>query len=274
MKNLITLFFMAFSLCLQAQTFPAPSTKAMVMQTVGVTDITIDYSSPGVKGRKIYGDVVALNEIWRTGANSATKVTFGTDVQIGTATVPAGNYALFTVPGESKVSVMFNSNWDQGGTEDYDASLDVAKIEVPFTKLAKPMERLQFTIENGSAKGADIVFAWADRTFSVPVKIDTEKFAKANMEKKETEYANRFRVYNDAASYHLEMGNLDEAQKMAEMSTSIDKRFWNVHTLAKVYAAQGNKDMAKQVASESMELAQKAEYQPYVDMNKKLIESL
>lgn len=274
MKSLLISGFLMIGLTTQAQIFPAPSTKSMVMQTVGVTDVTIEYSSPAVRGRKIFGDVVPYNQLWRTGANGATKVTFSTDVTIGTANVPAGTYAIFTTPSESKIAVMFNSNTEQGGTENYSASLDVAKVEVSFDKNSKPMERLQFTIENGSSKGGEIVCSWADRSFRVPFAVDTEKFATANLAKQEAEYNGRFRYYNDAATYYLENGNLAEAQKMAEASTKIEERFWNVHTLAKVYAAGGNKEMAKKTAAKSMELAKAANYQPYIDMNQKLIDSL
>src|SRR3954452_15629791 len=87
---------------------PRPSPFAKVVQTVGLTDITVDYSSPGVKGRKIWGGVVPFDQVWRTGANSATRITFSKDVTVGTTKVPAGSYSIFTIPGADAWTVIIN----------------------------------------------------------------------------------------------------------------------------------------------------------------------
>src|SRR4051812_27534598 len=95
---------------------PRPSPFAKVSQTVGLTDITVDYSSPGVKGRKIWGGLVPYDQMWRAGANTATKVTFSKDVTFAGKPVPAGSYSFFLVPGKSEWTVVLNKKADQGGT--------------------------------------------------------------------------------------------------------------------------------------------------------------
>ena len=108
---------------------PRPSPSAKVSQVVGITEIAVEYSSPAVKGRKVFGGIVPLGELWRTGANGATKVTFSKDVTIGDKPVPAGTYALFTIPAKDSWTVIFNKNPNQGGTDQYKQDLDQLRFE-------------------------------------------------------------------------------------------------------------------------------------------------
>ena len=103
----------------QSLEMPALSPSAEVMQTVGVTEITVNYSSPGKRDRTVWGDLVSYGELWRTGANSATTFETSTDITVGGEAVPAGTYALFTIPGEETWTVILNKNADQGGTGQY-----------------------------------------------------------------------------------------------------------------------------------------------------------
>ncbi|HET9299398.1 MAG TPA: DUF2911 domain-containing protein, partial [Candidatus Polarisedimenticolaceae bacterium] len=109
---------------------PAPSPKAKIEQRVGVTDFSVEYSSPGVKGRSIWGSLVPYGELWRTGANAATKLTASKDFTFGDKSVPAGTYSLFTIPGASSWTVILNKKADLGGTNGYDEKEDAARITV------------------------------------------------------------------------------------------------------------------------------------------------
>jgi hypothetical protein len=216
--------------------------------------------------------VVPLGKIWRTGANSATKITFEDDVNFGGIDVKAGKYALFTVPEEGGIKVMLNSNWDQGGTGRYDNSLDVAEIKVPFTKSEPKVERMRFTFENMTSKSADLVFAWDFMSFSVPVKVDSDAKAEVNLKAKMAEFDSQYSFYNEAAAYYLAEGKdpkqaLEWAQKSVEMSP----KFWNMHTLAKAYKAVGDNAQALTTAENSMKMAREADYMPYIKMNEDLI---
>ncbi len=257
-----------------AQTFPAPSPKARTYQMVGLTSVEVEYSSPAVNGRNIFGDLVPYGELWRTGANRASKLMLDGATLINGKTLEAGEYSIFTIPNEKEVAVIFNKNPDQGGTGDYDEAMDAVRVTVPFKKSTQKVERMRFTIENTTLDGADIVFAWADRSFTVPMKVMTEERANTNFELKMKEFEGQFSVYNEAANYYLGSGNLEKAKEMAMKSTEMESKFWNVHTLAKVYKAMGDKPKALEAAQKSMKLAQEAEYKPYIRLNEKLIAEL
>jgi hypothetical protein len=117
MKKVTSLFTALLILGgLSAQEMPAPSPAAMVMQRVGLTDITIEYSRPGVKSRMIFGDLVPYNKLWRTGANKATLIKLSTDAKINGQEIKAGSYSIFTIPGEEEWVVIFNKDTELWGT--------------------------------------------------------------------------------------------------------------------------------------------------------------
>src|ERR1041384_916402 len=126
---------------------PAPSPKARIEQRVGVTDVSSDYSSPGVKGRKIWGEVVPYDKTWRAGANQPTKLTVSRDFSFGGTAVPAGAYSLFMVPGKAAWSVLLNKNL-RVSQEDHDAKDDVPRIQVKPVALPALRERLRYTLDD------------------------------------------------------------------------------------------------------------------------------
>src|SRR3954463_10979126 len=110
---------------------PRPSPFAKVWQVVGLTEITVDYSSPGVKGRKIWGGLVPYDQMWRAGANTATKITFSKDVTFAGKPVPAGTYAFFVIPGKSEWTIILNKKADQAGIgRDYKQEQDLLRAGV------------------------------------------------------------------------------------------------------------------------------------------------
>lgn len=139
-----------------------PSPLKSTENNVGEAQIKIIYSSPGVKDREIWGDLVPYNKIWRTGANDATIFETSADLKINDTILKRGKYSLFTVPGESKWTVMINKVWDQWGAYNYDPSKDAIRMEVTPTKLDSLVERMQFKIENSG----EIKFLWERLQFS------------------------------------------------------------------------------------------------------------
>ncbi len=274
-KILFAAITVAMSQILFGQELPAPSPKAKVFQTVGLTDVEVVYSSPAVNNRKIWGELVPYNEMWRTGANKATTISFSTDVNFGGTEVKAGTYALFTVPNEQRITLLLNSNYDQGGTGSYDSKLDVAKVDAAFTSAASRVERLRFTIEDATMNSANLVMTWSDKTFSVPFKVNTDQFADKNIEAKLKEIDGAYGFYEDAASYYLSAGkDPKKALEWAQKSVSMNEKFWNTHTLANAYKANGDKKMALQTAQKSLALSKEANYAPYIKMNEDLIKTL
>jgi hypothetical protein len=271
MKKVLILAFMAFTITATAQTFPQPSPMAKTYQMVGLTGMEVEYSSPGKKDREIFGDLVPYNELWRTGANSATKITFDENVTFGGEPVKAGTYAMFTIPKKDEFTVILNSNPDQGGTGDYDEAKDVARVKAKAKDLKEPVERMRFTFENTTNESTDLVLSWADKSVTVPITTNTEELAMVNFKKKQEEYENRFNTYNSAANYYLDAGELEKAMKMGEQSVEMKARFYNTHTLAKIYHQMGMNEKAMKQAEKSMKMARDADYQPYIRLNEKLM---
>lgn len=137
------------------------SPNAAVSQTIGTTDVTITYGRPSVKGRQVFGGLEPYGEVWRTGANEATTITFSDDVLVEGEPLEAGTYGLFTVPGEEDWTVIFNNVPNQWGAFDYDSSEDALRVQVE-PETAPMMEQLMFYFEDISPKSGTAVMRWSD----------------------------------------------------------------------------------------------------------------
>ena len=142
-----------------------PSPPAEATGTVDGTDLTINYSQPSVKGREIFGDLVPYGEVWRTGANEATTFDVSNDVEIEGQALPAGKYALFTIPTEDDWTVIFNKTPDQWGAYDYDEAQDALRVEVTPEDAPETVEQLTFEVEDDG----QVTMMWADRAVSFGV---------------------------------------------------------------------------------------------------------
>jgi tetratricopeptide (TPR) repeat protein len=256
---------------LNAQDLPAPSPYGEVTQRVGLTDVTVQYSRPGVKGRTIFGGLEAYGEIWRTGANAATKIVLSTDATIGDVKVPAGTYSILSVPGKEEWKVVLNK--DLKVTENsYNADENIAEIAV------KPMENamtetMMFSFHNVKENSADLVFEWENTSWALPIKVEVEAQAMENIKNEISKLENAYGVYNSSARYYLEHDkDLDQALAWSKKSVSISPQFWNVYTLSLIQHAKGDKKAAIATAERSMKLAEEAGYAPYIQRNKDNIE--
>lgn len=133
---------------------------------IGSATVTVKYGSPSVRGRTIFGDLVPYGNIWRSGANEASTITFSEDVIVEGEALPAGTYALFTIPGEKAWTVIFNKEAEQWGAYDYDESMDALRVEVTPETLEENAEMLEFEV--GSE---EVTLSWADQ--AVPFKVST-----------------------------------------------------------------------------------------------------
>ena len=148
------------------------SPKAMVEQTVGFTEVTIDYSRPGVKGRKIWGGLVPYNVVWRAGANEATKITFSTDVKIDGKKLKAGSYGFFAIPGQKTWILIFNKVANQWGAFEYNDVEDALRIEVTPMQNNCWQEWLAYTINKSSDNKAIVMLEW--EKLKVPFNVEVE----------------------------------------------------------------------------------------------------
>ena len=255
----------------QAPSMPAPSPAASVSQTFGLTKIDINYSSPGVKGRQIWGGLVPYDSVWRTGANVCTNISFSTDVMVGGTKVKQGKYGLFTIPGKNSWTIILNSDASQWGAYDYKKSLDVARITVS-PQMSDMKERMAFTIDPVSDSTAMITLSWEKLKVSFTVMADT----KGMIQKSINDFTdNNWRTYANSANYYVDNGmDLKKAHDWAQMSVTMKEHFFNRYVLAKVLKAEGNTKDALKYATESKTIGDKVNdefYQNYKERVAKLI---
>jgi hypothetical protein len=264
----------------QVQT-PAGSSSGTVSTTVGLTEIKVDYARPKAKGRTIFGEaskgaLVPYGAIWRTAANSGSKITFSDTVKVEGTNVPAGEYLIFTWPGATEWTVALYKDVKLGGnTAGYDKANEVANFKVKSEKLTEKVET--FTINIGDIsddnKNAKIQLAWENTSVKFGVAVDFDKKVMQSITKSlNVEPYNYFQ----AAVYYLESGkDLNQAltwiNKAAE---GMNSPFWVLHQKAKIQKALGDKKGATETATASLESAKKAGNRDYENMNQELIKSL
>jgi len=262
----------------QIQT-PAASPAGSVSSTVGLTDIKIEYFRPSLKGRKIFGEKDVMyphGTIWRTGANSGTKISFSDDVKVEGIDVPKGEYLIFTWPNAGEWTVSLYKDLSLGGnTNDYDASKEAAKFKVKTKKLAEKVETFTISIDDIAAdnKSAKVTLAWENT--AVPIKVAVDYDAKV-MKSIEASTKVNPGNYFQAAVYYLETGrDLKQALEWINIAAeSNPDAFWILHQKAKIQKALGDKKGAIETANASLNSARKANNRDYQTMNQDLISSL
>jgi hypothetical protein len=260
--------------------FPAASPACTLQQRIGLTDIEVVYSRPGVKNRPIFGGIVPYGQVWRTGANGATKITFGTPVTLDGTNIPAGTYALFTIPGEDEWTIIINKDAAQWGSFQYDEKKDVARFKVTPIQLAEQIET--FTIEFNLIRDESAVMnlVW-DHTV-VPIKLEiglTDKIvpqiqaAMASSDKKSDGF-----YFQAATFYYNHDQDLHKALDWVNAGLADKPRiaYEMLYLKAQILAKLGDKEGAIAAAKHSSELAIQAEgaNSSFVKMNQDIISSL
>jgi Protein of unknown function (DUF2911) len=232
---------------------PKPSLAAKVSQVAGVTEISLEYSSPAVRGRDVFGSVVPFGEVWRSGANSCTKITFSKEVQIGGRSVPAGTYCLFTVPRKDKWTFIINKDATQWGAFQYKDSLDVARMEVT-PEAIPPRERLVYIFSGASDDGVRLDLEWDRTRASLPIRLGTAAQAASAIAGLER---SGWRPYNSAAQWELQRKDYATGLRLVETSLKLHEDPSNLWTKAQLLAGNGQTRDARTVASRALELGKK-----------------
>ncbi|MCU7550123.1 DUF2911 domain-containing protein [Chitinophagaceae bacterium LB-8] len=136
------------------------SIPSEISKRVGNTTIKIAYTAPAVRGRVIWGKLVPYDKIWVTGAHNATSLEIGEDFRVGNKTIPAGKYALFTIPGKEQWTVILNKNWNQHQADDYKESDDMVRLKVEPKITEQVVERLKFEIDQTGERTANVIMSW------------------------------------------------------------------------------------------------------------------
>jgi hypothetical protein len=235
----------------QALETPVPSPRARVEQRVGVTDFSLEYSSPAVKGRKIWGELVPHDKPWRAGANAPTKLTASRDFTVGGKLVKAGSYTIFMIPAKTggwAVALSTDLAANQGN---YDAKKDAARITVQPQVLGAPRERLTYVFSDTTDDRTSLDLEWERVRIRVPIAVDTRAHVGAAIEKATGE---AWRPHFLAGNYLYEAGELERALTLLDKSIAIQPTWRNEWTRALVLGKQGKKADATAGANRAMAL--------------------
>ena len=265
----LTLFFTG-----QAQLkTPAPSPLQTIKQDFGLGTMEVSYSRPAVKGRKIFGDLVPFGNVWRTGANSATTLTFSDEVSIGGVKIAPGKYGLLSIPDKSSWTIIISKQTDVTSPAAYKQEMDVVRVNATSADLKYKIENFAIVIDNLKPNQCEIGLYW-DKTkvsFTVETDVDTRI-----MQQIETAMKGDKAPYFNAAMYYMDNGkDLNQALSWFEKAAAATPTaYWVHHQLANCLAKLGKKAEAKAAATKSKELALAAKNMDYVKLNEKLLADL
>jgi hypothetical protein len=268
---LLLIVGLTYSVNAQIKT-PQPSPAAKIEQVVGLTDVTVEYSRPSMRGRTIYGGLVPYGKLWRTGANMNTKITFSDDVIVDGQELKKGSYAIYTIPNESSWEVIFYSDSNNAGTpREWDESKVAAKMTVQVYTVQATIESFTIMIGDLTSKSAILGFLWDSTYVGVPFEVPTDKLATKSIESVMNGPSNND-YFQAATYYHTEGKDLKQALAWMKKATAVDNPpFWQLRRMSLIQADLGDKAGAIATAKKSLAAAEKANNADYVKMNKESI---
>ncbi|HEX7357087.1 MAG TPA: DUF2911 domain-containing protein [Ignavibacteriaceae bacterium] len=255
---LVNVIFLSVILYAQEFRTPRPSPDATVSQFIGVTKVSVDYSSPAVKGRKIWGELVPFGEVWRTGANEATTITFSDPVSINGNELSAGTYGIHMIPGANEWEIIFSKDVPVDGSSTLDPKKEALRIKVkpvenPFT------ERMTFLFTDVTENSGNVSLVWENLKVTFKVDVNTQEltFQKARN-------AFNWGQLMAGATYALEQNtNLDEGYNWIQASTLINENYWNTRIMAQYLAKMNKKSEAIAAMEKAIELGGKMQNAPF-----------
>lgn len=267
--------FMMMCLAAGAQQLrtPPPSTAQTIKQELGIGSVELSYSRPNIKGRKVFGDLVPFGNVWRTGANGATTLTFSDEVVIGGTKVPAGKYGLLSIPGPNEWTFIISRQTDVTSPAAYKPEQDVVRVKAAPKTVATPAETFTLQFADVKANGAELQLSWDNTVVALPITMDVESKVMAQIDN----LMNRDnRPYFQAAMYYMEAGkDMNKALEWLDKAVAQNPdAFWIHHQRANALAKLGRSGDARQAANKSIELARKAQNMDYVRLNEKLLSTL
>ena len=248
---------------------PQPSPSAKIEQEVGLTNVTVEYSRPGMRGRTIFGDLVPYGEKWRTGANNNTKISFDTNVVIDGKELKAGTYAIYSIPKENEWEVLFyedSNNW--GLPQDWQDSKVALRATAPVQEMPMTMQTFTILIDELQNDSAVLNFIWENTIATLPFEVPTDERAMASIER--VMNGPSAGDYFAAATYfHDEKKDLGKAYEWIKKAVEIggEDAYWVVRRKALIEADLGKKKEAIATAKKSLAAAEKAGNKDYVKLN-------
>lgn len=278
-KSILLSFVLLVQTALLAQIQVPPASPTFeVKGTIGLTEVHLVYSRPSARGRVVAGDLIPYGEVWRTGANASTKISFSTDVVIEGHKVPAGQYALYTIFNEQEATVILSKNLELWGSIGYSADDDQLRFNVPVKHPTSSYETLTMSFSDFTMNSANFNIKW-DHTkvmFTIVSQVDELVMSQIKQQVIDNSPTNPG-VYFQAAGYYFDTQKNDRmALEWVDkaIAGNEQKQYWVFHLKAKILARLGEKSAAKATAESSIELAKAAGNPDYIRLNEKLIASL
>ncbi len=243
--------------------FPDASQHATITQRVGLTDISVDYSRPNMRGRDIFGGLVPYGQVWRTGANDPTKIKFSDAVKIEGQDLPAGEYALYTLPNENEWTIILSKNTKLWGAYGYKPDADALRVKVKAATLPNPVETFTIGFHDLKDDGATLALEWNKTRVPIQLKTSTaEKVTRQIQTALQDPGDLKPAFYYQAASYYYEHDqDLETALKWIDQALAKQDppRYFMYYKKAQIEAKLGHRESAKAAAEKSIELLKAGE---------------
>jgi hypothetical protein len=280
MKKILFVIGSFLSLTAMAQVkMPAASPTQTLIQEFGLGKMEIVYSRPSLKGRSVFGAgslLAPIGDVWRTGANGATKLTFSDPVVLGNKTIPAGSYALFTIPGAAEWTIIINTNSKGWGSFDYKEAEDVVRFKVAPETTGSTTETFNIGVDNITAQTATIYLKWGKTKVNIPISTDIRPTVRAQIEAATTAATVNPNMYQSAATFYLELDHdYNKALVFADKAIAANGKAYWLHLLkARVHVALNDKAGAKAAANTCKQMATEAKNMDYVRSADEILKSL
>lgn len=278
MKTIFSAFLFCtfFTICGFSQVrMPAPSPTQFIKQNFGLSSIELTYSRPGLKGRNVFGTIVRYDSLWRTGANSATKIKFNDPVEILGHKVDSGSYAIYTIPHKNgEWTFILNKGFDNEGASGYKESEDVFREKIKSSKTTNKVETFTMQFTNIKPESCVLSIMWDNVVVNVPIKENIKDKIRTQIEEA---LSSDKKPYWQAAQFYDEYDN-NKPKALEMINSAIAQNetppFYMVYYKAKIQKDLGDKKGAIASARQSIELAKKAGNSDYVSLNEKLIKEM
>lgn len=257
----------------QSLKVPAASTSQSIKQEFGLGSVELSYSRPSTKGRTIFGDLVPYGAIWRTGANTATTLTFSDEVIIGDKKIPAGKYGLLSIPSASEWTIIITKQLDVTSPSAYKPEMDIVRLKAQSQSLPFPIESFMIMFDKVTSNSMDVVLVWQQTAVGFTIKQDIDLKIMGQIENLMNKDN---KPYFNAAMYFMD-NNKDLAKASAWLDVATQQTptaYWVWYQKARCLSLMGKNADAKTIAMKSMELAKAAKNPDYVTLNEKLIAGL
>ena len=249
---------------------PQPSPSSTVKQTIGLSEVMVEYSRPSAKDRKIFGELVPMDQLWRTGANGSTDITFANDAIFGGVKIPAGKYALYSIPSKSDWEIILYKDTEiWGAPKELKDELVAAKVKVKSEKNPMHQESFQIGFQDFKMDRANLTISWEKTMVKVPIFIDSQKEVLASINSTLSSKTAKGSDFHQAANYYFENGmDLKKALEYTRKANELQPdTFYMLRLQSEIEAANGMKKEAIATAKKSLELSKKANNDDYVKMN-------